>query len=124
MSFLSRKILRSAMAAAGRRTTLRASPLVAIGVSGRQCRVMGPARAYSAITKPPKYGLSSKILYGRLMSTRVQALSDEERTRLAEELPGWRTVEGRDAIAKSFLFQDFNEAWGFMSRVALIAEKR
>ena len=39
------------------------------------------------------------------------------------ELAGWREVDGRDAIAKSFKFKDFNEAWGFMCRVALAAEK-
>ena len=37
-------------------------------------------------------------------------------------LSGWSAVEGRDAIFKSFQFADFNEAWGFMSRVALKAE--
>ena len=37
--------------------------------------------------------------------------------------PGWGQVQGRDAIHKSFKFKDFNEAFGFMSRVALIAEK-
>ena len=37
--------------------------------------------------------------------------------------PGWAYVPGRDAIHKSFKFKDFNEAFGFMSRVALIAEK-
>lgn len=38
-------------------------------------------------------------------------------------LSGWRAVEGRDAIAKEFRFKDFNAAFGFMSRVALFAEK-
>jgi 4a-hydroxytetrahydrobiopterin dehydratase len=38
-------------------------------------------------------------------------------------LTGWATVEGRDAIAKRFVFRDFNEAFGFMARVALVAEK-
>ena len=37
--------------------------------------------------------------------------------------PGWAYAQGRDAIHKSFKFKDFNEAFGFMSRVALIAEK-
>lgn len=32
-------------------------------------------------------------------------------------------VEGRDAIKREFLFADFNEAWGFMSRTALVAEQ-
>jgi len=39
-------------------------------------------------------------------------------------LPGWQEVEGRDAISKTFRFEDFNAAFGFMTRVALEAEKR
>ena len=35
----------------------------------------------------------------------------------------WREVAGRDAITKKFVFKDFNEAFGFMTRVALTAEK-
>lgn len=43
---------------------------------------------------------------------------------LAElENQGWGMVEGRDAITKSFEFADFNEAFGWMARVALEAEK-
>ena len=38
-------------------------------------------------------------------------------------LKGWSDVAGRDAIQKSFKFADFNQAWGFMTRVALAAEK-
>ncbi len=37
--------------------------------------------------------------------------------------PGWKDVEGRDAAEKTFVFRDFNAAWGFMTRVALEAEK-
>ena len=37
-------------------------------------------------------------------------------------LPGWRAVEGRDAVAKSFRFADFNTAFGWMTRVALKAD--
>ena len=36
----------------------------------------------------------------------------------------WAVVDGRDAIQNEFEFQDFSEAWGFMSRVALYAEKK
>jgi 4a-hydroxytetrahydrobiopterin dehydratase len=36
---------------------------------------------------------------------------------------GWALVEGRDAIAKEFTFKDFNAAFGWMTRVALVAEK-
>ena len=39
------------------------------------------------------------------------------------QLSGWRAVEGRDAIAKDFRFEDFNAAFGFMTRVALHAER-
>lgn len=35
---------------------------------------------------------------------------------------GWGAVEGRDAIRKVWRFRDFSEAWGFMSRAALVAE--
>lgn len=38
-------------------------------------------------------------------------------------LTGWRAADGRDAIQKQFRFRDFNAAFGFMSRVALYAEK-
>ena len=38
-------------------------------------------------------------------------------------LDGWRAAAGRDAIVKEFRFKDFNAAFGFMSRVALYAER-
>ena len=37
-------------------------------------------------------------------------------------LPGWSVVDGRDAIQHSFTFGNFNQAWGFMARAALVAE--
>ena len=39
------------------------------------------------------------------------------------QLPGWTMVEGRNAIFKSFKFKNFTRAFGFMTEVALIAEK-
>ena len=39
------------------------------------------------------------------------------------QLPGWGAAEGRDALTKSFKFKDFSAAFGFMTRVALMAEK-
>lgn len=36
---------------------------------------------------------------------------------------GWKLVEGRDALHKVFKFRDFSEAFGWMTRVALLAEK-
>jgi 4a-hydroxytetrahydrobiopterin dehydratase len=53
----------------------------------------------------------------------AQKLSGEARTRALAKLNGWTEVKGRDAISKKFVFADFNEAFGFMARVALMAEK-
>jgi 4a-hydroxytetrahydrobiopterin dehydratase len=44
------------------------------------------------------------------------------KTALAK-LSGWSDVGGRDAITKKFVFKDFNQAFGFMARAALVAEK-
>ncbi len=52
-----------------------------------------------------------------------QKLSGEARDRAFARLRGWSNVEGRDAIHKKFVFADFNAAFGFMTRAALIAEK-
>ncbi|HTY67479.1 MAG TPA: 4a-hydroxytetrahydrobiopterin dehydratase [Alphaproteobacteria bacterium] len=48
-------------------------------------------------------------------------LTGASRAQALARLEGWRDVEGR-AIRKEFAFQDFNQAFGFMSRVALKAE--
>lgn len=53
----------------------------------------------------------------------AQKLSGETRARALARLSGWSEVKGRDAISKKFVFADFNQAFGFMTRVALVAEK-
>ena len=53
----------------------------------------------------------------------VEKLSEEERGSWLEALDGWEMASDRDAIVRTFKFEDFSEAWGFMNRVALIAEK-
>jgi 4a-hydroxytetrahydrobiopterin dehydratase len=50
-------------------------------------------------------------------------LAAGERKIALGKLKGWREVKNRDAITKKFVFKDFNEAFGFMARVALVAEK-
>ena len=50
-------------------------------------------------------------------------LSADARKQALGKLNGWSEVPGRDAIAKTFTFKDFNEAFGFMTRAALVAEK-
>ena len=54
----------------------------------------------------------------------IAKLTDAERKLALRELPQWSLVEGRDAIQRSIKFKNFNEAWGFMNRVALHAEKQ
>jgi len=51
-----------------------------------------------------------------------QKLSPAERAALAERLPQWHPHPDRDAIRRTLRFRNFSEAWGFMSRVALLAE--
>ncbi len=53
----------------------------------------------------------------------IAKLDDAARKTLPETLPHWSMVAGRDAIRRVFRFADFSEAWAFMSRVALLAEK-
>jgi 4a-hydroxytetrahydrobiopterin dehydratase len=53
----------------------------------------------------------------------VKKLDAAARKRFFEDFAGWSPVDGRDAAKKSFKFADFNEAFGFMTRVALAAEK-
>lgn len=50
-------------------------------------------------------------------------LTGRARSKALASIKGWKKVRGRDAIQKSFKFSDFNEAWGFMTRVAMAAEK-
>ena len=50
-------------------------------------------------------------------------LSEAARQAAVAGLAGWRDVPGREAIQKTFKFSDFNEAFGFMVRVALVAER-
>jgi len=50
-------------------------------------------------------------------------LAGDARTAALAGLPGWAEAEGRDAIRKQFKFRNFSEAFGFMARVALAAEK-
>ena len=50
-------------------------------------------------------------------------LTEQERIEAMAVLDGWALAEGRDAITKTFQFGDFNEAFGWMTRAALTAEK-
>jgi 4a-hydroxytetrahydrobiopterin dehydratase len=53
----------------------------------------------------------------------IQKLSSEERTKQVATLNGWQVLADRDAIQRAFKFADFNEAFGFMTRVAIKAQE-
>lgn len=52
----------------------------------------------------------------------AEKLEGTAREEALASIAGWELVDGRDAIAKTFQFDDFNAAFGFMSRAALKAE--
>ncbi|MDI1343670.1 MAG: 4a-hydroxytetrahydrobiopterin dehydratase [Pseudolabrys sp.] len=56
-------------------------------------------------------------------NARPQKLTAEARPAALAKLDGWSEVSGRDAITRKFIFKDFNQAFGFMTRAALVAEK-
>ena len=53
----------------------------------------------------------------------MEKLSPAERAKFFEDFPRWTEVSGKDAATATFTFADFNEAFGFMTRVALRADK-
>ena len=53
----------------------------------------------------------------------AEKLTGNARKTALAKLTGWSEVKDRDAISRTFTFRDFNEAFGFMTRTALVAEK-
>lgn len=53
----------------------------------------------------------------------VQKLTGSARAAALTQVPGWAECDGRDAIAKTFVFKDFAKAFAFMTQVALAAER-
>lgn len=53
----------------------------------------------------------------------TEKLTEDARQAGLSELSGWDEVDGRDAIRKEFKFKSFIEAWGWMSQMAIVAEK-
>ena len=54
----------------------------------------------------------------------MEKLEGKGRDTALAAVPGWSLPPGRDAIVKAFKFKDFSAAFGFMTQVALLAEKR
>lgn len=60
-----------------------------------------------------------------MTSTKPPRLTEAQLQPLLAQLPAWRmSTERGGTIAREFVFQDFAQAWGFMSQVAVVAEKR
>jgi 4a-hydroxytetrahydrobiopterin dehydratase len=57
------------------------------------------------------------------MAVMIPKLTGDARSNALAKLSDWKLVDGRDAITRTFTFKDFNEAFGFMTRVALLAER-
>jgi 4a-hydroxytetrahydrobiopterin dehydratase len=53
----------------------------------------------------------------------TEKLQGPDRDKALVDLTDWAEADGRDAISKTFVFSNFNEAFGWMSRVAMQAEK-
>ena len=53
----------------------------------------------------------------------IPRLTDDERISALAELPGWTLRADKCAISRDFAFRDFSQAFAFMARVALLAEK-
>ena len=53
----------------------------------------------------------------------TEKLNSVERANALADLDGWSDVNGRDAIQKQFKFKSFIAAWGWMSQIAIVAEK-
>lgn len=54
----------------------------------------------------------------------IVQLNEAERRVLPERLPEWTVADDGNSISRVFRFSDFSAAWGFMSRVAMLAEKQ
>jgi 4a-hydroxytetrahydrobiopterin dehydratase len=59
----------------------------------------------------------------REVAAMAEKLTGNARRSALAKLPGWSEAKDRDAITRQFTFRNFNEAFGFMTRAALIAEK-
>ena len=57
------------------------------------------------------------------MTQDVEQLTEGKRDALLTELPDWSLAQDGKSIERNLQFEDFSEAWAFMNRVALLAEK-
>jgi len=56
------------------------------------------------------------------MAQKLEKFDKQQVEEALGQVSGWAIVPGKEAIAKTFTFKDFNQAFGFMTRAALVAE--
>ncbi len=78
-------------------------------------------RRGQAVVPIGTWGAETDGKQGKIVMT--NRLTGEARKAALATLHGWSEAKGRDAIERTFTFADFSEAFGFMARVALVAEK-
>jgi 4a-hydroxytetrahydrobiopterin dehydratase len=81
-----------------------------MGIKGNITRTLFAGQAFAAKWPRKAHAMAEK-------------LTGEARKSALARLTGWSETAGRDAITKKFVFRDFNHAFGFMTRAALVAEK-
>jgi 4a-hydroxytetrahydrobiopterin dehydratase len=94
-------------------TSRRRTPIAPIWALGKNCAAICEGRAL----------VQCRAVGRERSADMAEKLSGEARKSALGRLKGWREVAGRDAITRTFVFKDFNEAFGFMARAALVAEK-
>ena len=72
----------------------------------------------------PRSDCSSQPVLGMVLRP-ISVLSADDRSQLLADLQttGWTEVGGRDAIQKTYSFNNFVDAFGWMTKVAIVAEK-
>ncbi|WP_407667899.1 4a-hydroxytetrahydrobiopterin dehydratase [Paraburkholderia acidipaludis] len=83
---------------------------------------MGPSCAFPGASCPAAAPRARRARFTTGVEM-INRLTSEERVSQLAELHGWQAVAGRDAIQRTFRFADFNEAFGFMTRVAIKAQE-
>ena len=105
---------------AARAWLARSSRSDKVGGVPSEC-VMG--KPYPALKPPPRFPTCETALQIEGGLNVSDKLTGEARANAIGGLREWVEVSDRDAICKTFTFKDFNQAFGFMTRVALMAEK-
>ncbi|XP_023934765.1 pterin-4-alpha-carbinolamine dehydratase isoform X2 [Bicyclus anynana] len=94
-------------------------------IAAQNITINATAASTNRVSRSQTTGFASVSTPSTNKRKMADKLNAEERTSLLNPLleSGWKVQSDRDAIIKEFQFKDFNQAFGFMTRVALLAEK-